>query len=138
MLNDEKIIKYMSEFYEENEREAFYAYGVVEAAIGKGILFGSLASFTNKFILVGFTDRKLIIIGLDTLGEPKTSRCIDYKNFVSAKIRRGLICMGKTIKIRLSDDSEVHFSLNKHISGLKNQKKNIQAICKSLEPLMNK
>lgn len=132
-INDDIIKELMLAFQEEGEKEAYYCYGVVTATVGELMLFGALSSFANTYYILGFTDRKIILIRLDMLGKIADKTVITYDKIKNVKISGWFFGMGKKLNIRLVDNSKVNLKINKMTVGIHKQKENLLNICELLK-----
>ena len=134
-MTDNMIKELLLPFQEEGEREPYYCVGVIVATLGQAMILGAATAAANTYYILGFTDRKLIVISLDMLGKPKNSSTIKYQDFKNVKISNWFFGMGKSIEINLLNKSKIKFKINKMAIGWKitKQKENMEAICSMLE-----
>jgi hypothetical protein len=128
-INDDSIKELLLPFQEQGEKPAYYCYGVITATIGQAMLLGSLASVVNTYFILGFTDRKLILLRINMLGKLAEKSVISYEKIKTVKVSTWMFGMGKKINIRLVDNSILKLKINKIGVGIHKQKENLMSVC---------
>lgn len=125
MMNDNDIKNMFLSYSTTESKEYYGVYAVKMASLGKVMLLGSLASFANKYCVIGFNGQEFIIVGLDMLGKPLGGSNIPVSEIKSIKVSNWFLGLGKAIKLNFNNNSAIKFNVNKFTIGLKNQKPNL-------------
>lgn len=133
-INDEKIKEMFSEYAGRKDKEYYYFYGVVTASMGKTMLLGSLAAFSNKYYIVGINTEEIVLIGLGMTGKTNGYSVIPRTKVKKVKISSWIFGLGKKIYFTFEDGTKLKLKANKHCVGIKKQKDNLLAI----EEMVNK
>ena len=133
-INDNTIKELLIPFQEEGEQTPYYCIGVVVATMAQTMILGAATSLANTYYILGFTESKLVMIGLDMLGKPSGSAILQYKDIKNVKISNWLLGIGKGIEINMVNNSRIKFKINKVVLGAKitKQGENLIAICSML------
>lgn len=131
-LNDAILNETFTPYDEANDPVLCQVYGVVTASVGKMLLLGSLSAMANQYLLVGFSQTRMIMIRLDMLGKPKEPAIIPFSDIRDVQIAGWLFGMGKKICLKLTDGSKIRLKVNGSNVMLKKQKENLNAACELL------
>ncbi|WP_066498175.1 PH domain-containing protein [Abyssisolibacter fermentans] len=115
-LNDIAISKIIKDIRTEDEKFAYYLYGVITQDIN------------NKFYIFNFSDKKIDlfeIVGIDTVVDYSF---ISLDSIQSVKFSNWLFGMGRRIKIILKEGQKVVIKVNKFNIGVKKQKEHLVKI----------
>lgn len=97
-INDDTITEILSPCLKKSDSVLYYCYGIINAKIG------SMITADDRNYIIGFTDKKLIIIRLDGEEEPKKSIAISYKQIKYATTSNWLLGFGYTIKMYFDNE----------------------------------
>jgi len=128
LLNDQKIKEMFTEYTGDERKEYYYFYGIITAGFGKTMLLGALASFANKYYIVGVNEKEIALIGIGMNGKPNGHTIVERSKVQSTKISNWLFGMGKKIHFTLEDGTMLKFKVSKHCMGIKKQKENLLSI----------
>ena len=134
-INDESTQQLFSHFDQAKGCEFHYIYGCIQASVLKSIFLGHLASFANKFFLLGFTKSSLIMIRVSLTGKFQDPKIMLYSDFKRVKTSGWMFGIGKKINIELNDGKKIKLKINKRVGGLKKQKENLIAVCDMLSTI---
>ena len=134
-INDDTIKELLLPYQEEGEQTPYYCVGVVVATMAEAMILGAATAIANTYYILGFTDRKLIMIRLDGMGKPSEGGTIQYKDIKDVKISNWFLGMGKGFQINMVNNSKLKIKINKTVIGAKitKQSENLKAICSMLE-----
>ncbi|URZ04442.1 PH domain-containing protein [Clostridium felsineum] len=122
-INDNTLEEILSQYLNENDSVLYYCYGIINAIIG------NMITADDKNYIMGFTDKKFIIVKLNASQEPIKAITVDYKKIKYVKISKWLLNTGFTINVYFSDEFKLELELKKYIPGIKEQKNNVNDIC---------
>jgi hypothetical protein len=89
------------------------------------MLVGPFAALTMKNFLVGFTNKKLVLVSIDLKLNEKEHSIIPLEQIESIKISGILV---KKIKITLPNNLKITINVVPAVKGIKNQKENLEKI----------
>ncbi|MCR3761858.1 PH domain-containing protein [Clostridium felsineum] len=122
-INDNTLEEILSQYLNENDSVLYYCYGIINAIIG------NMITADDKSYIMGFTDKKFIIVKLNASQEPIKAITVDYKKIKYVKISKWLLNTGFTINVYFNDEFKLELELKKYIPGIKEQKNNVNDIC---------
>lgn len=133
-INDSTIKEILQPFQEDDEQELYYCYGITTVTFGQAMLFGDLISpFLSKYYILGFTDKKLIMLRIGAFGKPEEAKTIEYKDISNIKISNWFFGLGKKIQIQGRNKLKVKLRINKRVVKIKKQRENLENICNMLK-----
>lgn len=133
-INDSTMKEVLQPFKEDDEQVMYYCYGLTTATFGQAMLFGDIiAAFLSKYYILGFTDKKLIMVRIGMLGKAEETKTIEYKDISNVKISNWFLGLGKKIQIRGRDKLKLKLKINKRVVTIKKQRENLENICDMLK-----